>query len=83
MSDKIKDRKQITIYLEHGTANKLEKYAKKIKVSRQRLIENLLENGLEDLNALEKTGMLFVGVGLRDLFDQVRNKSEINAQLEI
>lgn len=68
------DKKQMALYVTPEQHEKITKYAKKIGISRQKLLENILGNGLDDLALLEKSGILAIGVGVRDLAYKIRNK---------
>lgn len=68
------DKKQMALYVTPEQHEKIIKYAKKIGISRQKLLENILANGLEDLALLQKSGILAIGVGVRDLAYKIRNK---------
>ena len=68
------NRKQISLFVTDDELEKLGRYSKKIGISRQKLLENILAGGLEDLGSLEKYGILAIGVGVRDLLYKIRNK---------
>jgi metal-responsive CopG/Arc/MetJ family transcriptional regulator len=68
------DKKQVLIRLQENQIERLDHYAKKIKVSRNQVISNLIDVGLDDLRMLEKTGLLVLGAGLRDLIRNIREK---------
>ena len=68
------DRKQISLFVTDEQLDKLNKYSKKIGISRQNLLENILKGGLEDIGVLNKCGIIAVGVGLRDLAYKIRHK---------
>lgn len=67
-------KKQIALYVTDEQHEKIVKYADKIGISRQKLLENILTNGLDDLAILEKSGILSIGVGIRDLAYKLRHK---------
>ncbi|SDE61468.1 hypothetical protein [Desulfuromonas thiophila] len=67
-------KKQIALYVTDEQHEKISKYADKIGISKQKLLENILSNGLDDLAILEKSGILAIGVGIRDLAYKIRHK---------
>ena len=68
------NKKQISLFLTDEELEKLNKYSKEIGISRQKLLENLLGIGLDELEAMKKYGLLAVGVGIRDLVDKLKKK---------
>ncbi len=68
------DRKQISLFVTDDQLEKLNKYSKKIGISRQNLLENIIKGGLDDIGVLNKCGIIAVGVGLRDLAYKIRHK---------
>ena len=69
-----KNKKQIAFYVTEEENEKIDKYSKKIGISRQALLSNILNSGLDDIAALNKYGILAIGVGLRDLLEKFKNK---------
>ncbi len=67
------DRKQFSIYLTDEQNEKITKYAKKLDISKQRMMSNLLDIGLEDVAVLDKMGVLFLGARVRDLVHKIKN----------
>ncbi len=67
------DRKQFTIYLTEEQNEKITKYAKKIDVSKQKMMSNLLDIGLDEVAALNRLGFLGLGVRVRDLVNKLKN----------
>lgn len=57
---------------------KIERYAKKLGLSKNQLMNNLLEAGLEDLRILEAVGLLQIGIGIRSLTEMVRDREGLN-----
>ena len=76
------ERIQRSIYLNREKFNLLDAYAKKIGISRNQLMENLIESGLEDLKLMEKTGLLLIGVGINDLIQKLRNSGNRQENME-
>jgi cell division protein ZapA (FtsZ GTPase activity inhibitor) len=66
------NRKQFTIYLTDEQNEKITKYAKKMDVSKQRLMSNLIDIGLDEVATLNKLGFLAIGITVRDLLDKIK-----------
>jgi len=66
------EKTQTIIRLDQEKLDKLDIYAKKIGLSRNQLMNNLLDTGLDDLYLLEKTGMLTMAQVLRRKKDENR-----------
>jgi len=73
------EKRNSTIYLSASTVERLDRFAEKISISRNKLMENLIETGLDDIALLEKSGMLFVGTSIRDILKKVET-GEINSK---
>lgn len=67
------DEKTITFRVETEQLFLIDKYAEKMKLTRSQTIRNLLGIGLEDINVLDKTGLLSLALKGRDLFQMIRN----------
>ena len=67
-------KKQVALYLTEEENEKISIYSKKIGVTRQQLMSNLINTGLDELKAMEKYGILAIGVGVRDLLYSLKNK---------
>lgn len=63
------EKKNIVVYLSVSEIERLTKYAGILKISRNALIKNLLNNGMDDLAVLHRLGVLRVGVSVRDLLE--------------
>lgn len=61
-----------TIRVPKDQLEELGKYADKLGISRNKLINNLLETGIDDLRLMEKSGLLVFGRGVRDLVAKLR-----------
>lgn len=70
------EKTPINLRIEPDNLERLDKYAKKLKISRNQLILNLLTVGLDDLRLLDRSGMLVVGMGFRKLVDQLRRTED-------
>jgi hypothetical protein len=68
------NKKQVALYLTDEENEKITKYADKIGISRQKLLANMVNAGLDDLAMMEKYGILTIGVGVRDLLYKFKNK---------
>lgn len=58
------------------TIEELDKFAGKMGLSRNQLMNNLLRIGLEDLTVLDRLGIVRVGVGIRTMFEKLRPADE-------
>ncbi|HRC27436.1 MAG TPA: hypothetical protein PKX87_08410, partial [Alphaproteobacteria bacterium] len=67
------NEKTVTFRIRIDQLPDLDRYAKKLKISRSHLIRNLIDTGLDDLRLLDKTGFLTLTSKGRDLFDVVRH----------
>lgn len=54
----MKNLEQITIHVNPGFTEKLDKLADKLNLTRSQLVRNLLESGYEDALILEKIGII-------------------------
>ncbi len=54
----MKKQEQITIHVNPGFTEKLDKMAEKLNVSRSTLVRNLLESAYEDIIILEEIGLI-------------------------
>lgn len=70
------DRQQITLKLDRPAIEKLDNYSKELKITRQQLMENLIDTGLDDLKILKASGMLMIGTAVRDLAAKLRRDKE-------
>ena len=68
------NKKQIALYVSTEENEKITRYSERIGISRQKLLSNIINSGLDDIAALEKYGILAVGVGLRDLLYKFKNE---------
>jgi len=76
------EKTQRSFYLEKSTFDELDRYAARIKISRNKLMENLIDAGLEDLKLMEKTGMLAIGIGINDVIYKLRHRENRQSELE-
>ena len=67
-------KKQVALYLTENENEKISMYSEKIGITRQQLMSNLINTGLDELKAMEKYGILAVGVGVRDLLYKLKAK---------
>ena len=66
------NRKQISLFVTEEELEKLNKYSKEIGISRQKLLENLLGIGFDELEAIKKYGLLSIGLGVRALVRKLK-----------
>jgi len=79
-----KELKAFSIRLPVRTADQVEKFAGKMGLSSNQLINNLVDVGLDDLRLLNSVGLLVVGRGVRDLVDKIRHgEIKMNGQGEL
>jgi len=79
-----KDLKAFSIRLPVKSADQIEHYAKKMGLSSNQLINNIVEIGLDDLRLLNSVGLLVVGRGVRDLVEKIRHgEIKMNGQGEL
>ena len=63
---------QINLRTKQRTIAELDKYARKMDLSRNKLIENLLIVGVDDLKTMDRLGLIRLGCGVRDLVERAR-----------
>lgn len=66
--------KNLTLWVDEKTIERLDKVARKAGLSRSRLAENLLLIGLDEAETLRKIGVLQLAVLVRDLRKKVSKK---------
>ena len=77
------NRKRVALYLTDEEISKISMYADEIGVSKQQLLANLINTGLDDLALLKKSGLLMIGKGFRNLVYKLRNKEiEIDEDIQ-
>ena len=72
MANRSIERQEFSLRLEKRLVVELDDFAKKMGLSRNQLISNCLDAGLDDLRLLNSVGLLVVGKGVRDLVDKIR-----------
>ena len=72
------NKRRITLDFDPEVVDRLDRYAEKIGISRQRLVFNLIEVGLDDLAIMDSVGLLLVGRGFRSLRDKVIRTRDID-----
>jgi len=73
---KRKNLVQTQLRTEPATLEALDKYAAKMGLSRNQLMNNLLAVSLEDLKMMDRMGMIKVGVGIRTLLERIREPNQ-------
>lgn len=63
------DEKNVTIKMNDEFIARIDYLAKKAKLSRHRLLKNLLEVGVDEMNDLKKIGLFKLGIMARDVAD--------------
>lgn len=67
------DKTTITFRVDPQNLKKVDRYAKKMGLSRNQLLNNLVDVGLDDLRVLDAVGILVVGKGIKDLVGKIRS----------
>jgi len=67
---------QTQLRTDPATLEALDKLAAKMELSRNQLMNNLLVCGVEDLQAMDRLGLIKVGVGVRNLLDRLREPEQ-------
>lgn len=70
------NKKRAGLYLSPENDEKISNYAEELGISKQKLMENLIDSGLDDLALLKRTGFLAIGKGFRDLVYKLRKEGE-------
>lgn len=63
----------ITVKIKTEEIKILDKYAKKMKITRSQLVRNMIETGLDDLQLMNSTGLLTMALKGIDLLGMIRN----------
>lgn len=69
-------KQQITMLLEKEYVEKIDKVAKKLRISRNQLLRNIILNGCEDIGILDKTGLFSVIGFMRDVKDRLKAEKQ-------
>jgi len=69
------ERANTTLRTDQVVLDQLDKYADKMGLSRNQLINNLLTIGLDDLKTLDRMGLIRLGYGLRTMIEKLREPS--------
>jgi len=72
MKRKKNKEKIITVKIEGQLLERIDKYAKIMKLNRSQLLRNLIEIGLDDLSLMQSTGMLTMAAKGYDLLGVVK-----------
>ncbi len=72
------NKRRVSLDFEPEIIDRLDKYAAKIGISRQRLVFNLIEAGLDDLAIMDSVGLLLAGRGFRSVRDMVMRTRDID-----
>lgn len=67
---------QASYRTESETLADLDKYAEKMGLSRNQLMNNLVNIGLDDLRNLDRLGMIRLGVGIRTMMEKLREPEQ-------
>lgn len=75
---RIPGEKHIAIKMNDEFIARLDKMAKEAKLSRNQLIKNILDVGLDELEKLKQIGVFQLGIYLRDLHEAISSKNKKN-----
>lgn len=65
--------RMVTLRIEERKLERLDKFAKKMKLNRAQLVRNLIDGGLDNLEVMQKTGVLAMALKGYDLFEIFRD----------
>jgi hypothetical protein len=68
------NKRRVTLDFEPEVIDRLDKYASKLGISRQRLVFNLIDTGMDDLAIMDSVGLLLAGKGFRKARNMVMRK---------
>lgn len=68
---------QINVMLERSDIDEIERFAKKIGISRGQLMRNLVKNGLDDATMFDKIGLLGIITSGMDAIRKLRKKIDM------
>lgn len=74
--DMRKDGRAMAVWLDHDTASKIERIAKKIGITNSQLMKNLLICGVEDAELLDKMGMLTLAMLIKQAKERMGTLAE-------
>ena len=64
--------KIVTLRIEESKIQRIDEFAQKMKLNRAQLVRNLISSGLDDLELMQKTGLLSMALKGRDLLAIIR-----------
>lgn len=64
--------KMLTVRIEASKLKRIDKFAKRMKLTRAQVVRNLIDTGLDDLDLMQKSGLLALALKGRDLLQIVR-----------
>ncbi len=68
----------LTVKINDELIQELDKFAKRMKLTRSQLVRNLLITGLQDLKVMKSTGLLTMALKGYDVFDVIRQSLQQN-----
>jgi mannitol-specific phosphotransferase system IIBC component len=72
MNKKQVKERVITVKLTEAAIDKLDTYAKKMKINRSQLVRNMVDNNLDDLDILKSSGFLAMALKGVDLMEVLK-----------
>jgi len=64
--------KIVTLRIEESKIQRIDEFAQKMKLNRAQLVRNLISSGLDDLELMQKAGLLSMALKGRDLLELIR-----------
>lgn len=64
--------KIVTLRIEESKIQRIDEFAQKMKLNRAQLVRNLISSGLDDLELMQKAGLLSLALKGRDLLELIR-----------
>lgn len=66
------DRNMVPLYLTEGEREQLDLYAEIAGISRQKLLEAIISSALDDLDFMDRTGLLIEDVRMKDQIEMFK-----------
>jgi metal-responsive CopG/Arc/MetJ family transcriptional regulator len=70
------DKQAVTIWIDKDLVERIEKLAQKGDITRSKLITNIIEVGVEEVEAMDKLGIWAVGRVFEDIRQWLRKRHE-------
>lgn len=76
MPSEHKEKQAVTVWVDKSMVKRIEKLAEKAGLNRSKLVENVLDVGVSQLETMASLGVISTVVFFRDLKDRVKNWSD-------